>query len=608
MNPYLMIVAVGPVQEFVRAARRTRDLWYGSWLLSELVKAAASELEAVPGARLVFPDTGLLHGDSPVTNKLVVRLEDVSDAGWLRTVAARAEQAVKGRLRQEADRVLAKVRRVRPELVDERRFERQCEDFLEFYAVWVPEGGSYAAARQRAERLLAGRKMMRDFRANEGAPVVKSSLDGARETVFAGPLPKAIPELGLREQEALDAIGLMKRLGAEDRPYPSVVRVAVDPWVRALAHAPAREPREALAALNAYLDELCRQVPNLVTRTDPKAYRQYEDFPFDGKVLLEGFEEQQEFKDLRRERPELSNELRRRLQVVRGAAKKAGLAPYPHPYVALLLADGDHMGAALDELTSAEDHQRVSQRLSAFAQAAGRIVEQHQGALVYAGGDDVFAFVPVDQCLQVAQSLRDEFARVVGGAFGGGVKPTLSVGLFVGYCRDPLGDLRRGAEEAERGAKEPDRNALCVRIAPRSGGDPLVYRRRWELDPVIRLRRWVDAVRTAAVPTGLGYELDALRRRFGAASGVRLDWVAAELAYVLRRKRAGAGRDETLSVAVRQALAEELRLADDPVQGLAGVAHLLKMAKWLAGATGPGSGCTGAGDGGDQGVHRVAGD
>ena len=37
---YVMVVNIGPVQGFIAAARRTRDLKYGSWLLSELSKCA----------------------------------------------------------------------------------------------------------------------------------------------------------------------------------------------------------------------------------------------------------------------------------------------------------------------------------------------------------------------------------------------------------------------------------------------------------------------------------------------------------------------------------------------------------------------------------------
>lgn len=39
---YLISIAIGPVQEFIASARRSRDLWFGSWLLSELSKVDAT--------------------------------------------------------------------------------------------------------------------------------------------------------------------------------------------------------------------------------------------------------------------------------------------------------------------------------------------------------------------------------------------------------------------------------------------------------------------------------------------------------------------------------------------------------------------------------------
>jgi CRISPR-associated protein Cmr2 len=41
---YLISIALGPVQDFISTARRSRDLWFGSWLLSELSKAVAHEI------------------------------------------------------------------------------------------------------------------------------------------------------------------------------------------------------------------------------------------------------------------------------------------------------------------------------------------------------------------------------------------------------------------------------------------------------------------------------------------------------------------------------------------------------------------------------------
>ncbi len=54
MTSYLYVLSIGPVQDFIAAARRTRDLWFGSHLLSEISKAAAKKIRD-EGGQLIFP-------------------------------------------------------------------------------------------------------------------------------------------------------------------------------------------------------------------------------------------------------------------------------------------------------------------------------------------------------------------------------------------------------------------------------------------------------------------------------------------------------------------------------------------------------------------------
>jgi CRISPR-associated protein Cmr2 len=75
----------------------------------------------------------------------------------------------------------------------------------------------------------------------------------------------------------------------------------------------------------------------------------------------------------------------------------------PEPYLAVLVADGDKMGEALSALDLAGDHREFSQKLAEFADEAKNIVTNCNGVLVYAGGDDVLAFLPVDKCLDCAR-------------------------------------------------------------------------------------------------------------------------------------------------------------------------------------------------------------
>jgi CRISPR-associated protein Cmr2 len=56
--PSFFIYTLGPVQDFIAAAKRCRDLWFGSWLLSELSKSAAQAVAQYPGVghgALIFP-------------------------------------------------------------------------------------------------------------------------------------------------------------------------------------------------------------------------------------------------------------------------------------------------------------------------------------------------------------------------------------------------------------------------------------------------------------------------------------------------------------------------------------------------------------------------
>lgn len=51
MTPNLLLVSLGPIQDFIASARRCQDLWFGSFLLSELSRATAEAIMDVAGWR-----------------------------------------------------------------------------------------------------------------------------------------------------------------------------------------------------------------------------------------------------------------------------------------------------------------------------------------------------------------------------------------------------------------------------------------------------------------------------------------------------------------------------------------------------------------------------
>ena len=70
MPRFLITLSLGPVQSLIADARRTRDLWCGSWILSEAARAAARALHKRRPGCLIFPapgdpDTDLEPRDDP---------------------------------------------------------------------------------------------------------------------------------------------------------------------------------------------------------------------------------------------------------------------------------------------------------------------------------------------------------------------------------------------------------------------------------------------------------------------------------------------------------------------------------------------------------------
>ncbi len=535
MGAYWLSISIGPVQGFIAAARRTRDLWYGSWLLSEISKAAALDLHE-QGVRIVLPgveSAAELQPDSDlnVTNKILAHVPDPLDPAQ---VFASAERAAWARLRSEAGQVLGDI----AVFINKGRWENQIDDFLEIYGAWVPDEGY--DSRRAVEQLLNGRKALRDFGPGHGAALVpKSSLDAMRESVLRHRQPlseDSLRRLDLRASEQLDAIGFIKRLGQGRRQYPSIGRIAADPWLRRLAKGEPEEQRTLadLKALAARLQDLpCLSAP------------QFAHFPFDSSICYPS-----RLADAL-PAPE-HGELRKQ---IKGLVKRG-----PSPYMTVLIADGDHMGALIDSLQTMEEVQALSQELSRFAEKSKGIVAEHYGALVYAGGDDVLALLPLDQAVAAARRLHDVYSDILT-PVAGGANPTLSVGIAVNHYLEPLTDILTRTRETGQFAKEPDRNGLAICLQKRAGGDALLVRYRWDDDPDERLAKWIALLESDDVPMGAAYELHMLSSRYPKGDDA---WVyqalRADAERVLKRKEI---QDAASLARAMELLFDDAHTADD---------------------------------------------
>lgn len=478
---HLIQIQIGPVQPFIAAARRTRDLRAGSDLLVELVREIVAELHD-RGGDLIFPS---LEGKSPAEadgpNVILAFLAE----GDPKDAAAAARARALKRLQSEWDRASAKVQGS-----DSTLARAQLDQFLEFAAAWseMSDVNAYAEARTLVQRRLSGRRMLRNFGPAPGSGEArpKSPLDPSFETVLpleaTGKPPKIrVPEgLHLKPREALDAIGTIKRFRREGdfEGFKSTRQIAALDVI-----AENRQSPTILAVENAV-----RKIAQIDV----------------GSVLAD------DWSDLKG-MPEVRNRLQSELAAHRERLRDLR----PRPYYAVLHADGDRVGKYLGTLERMAEHQEFSRRLGGFAHRVKDLFPPDGiarepgglcGQLVYAGGDDVVALVPVRQAVRAAKAVQESFAQAMSGLSG--QPPTLTVGIALVHCYEDLQEAVQIARNAETYGKGI-RDALALIAQPRSGAARR-FRLDWQNHPEKLFEAILDAYDQGRIPRGFPFHVRQL--------------------------------------------------------------------------------------------------
>jgi CRISPR-associated protein Cmr2 len=559
----LISVSIGPVQEFIAAARRTRDLWFGSHLLSELSKAAARRATE-KGATLIFPspqnpgDLGRRSSFQVVNKLLLTYSEAPADLVKVMREAVKTELTGQAKIGIEYAMQEGKIAKIDTTLIAE-----QLKTSVEFFAAWVPLDGheSYEATRTRVESLVGARKMLRDFPYYQGTNAKKSTIDGVRENVITDP-GKYVSRM-LKESERLDGIGLIKRFGGSQPSFESTSDVAAVPFARYALRVASGKPAVAEAIEN-YRQYVENRLNHLLGLRHNSPWDNRIGFGKASLALLTEHESKQD---------ELTQEQQEELKRLQLALFKTLADKKPSPYYAMLMADGDGMGKALEELGRAgrERHQQFSQALSGFAARCREVVEQRGmgeegwGNLIYAGGDDVLALLPVDTAVLTARKLHKTFSESMQDSLQDvKSKPTLSASIVIAHALDDLTTVRRVADKTlhEVAKDQCGRNALSITSMRRSG-EAFTVAGKWGVFD-IRLDRLLQNYIAKKVPFGLGHEwrrLAELCRR----NNLKEDVVSRLARSILVQKSESAQSDlQDLTSGVSNA--EELRrLADELV-------------------------------------------
>lgn len=562
MTRYLYVLSIGPIQDFIAAARRTRDLWFGSFLLSEISKAAANKIYESKGT-LIFPAPGenCKNLKQPaesiyafnVSNIILAVIQVEEDPKILSNNAIEAAKTCwKGYAQKVKDQTSS--------FIITEIWDHQVEDIIECYAAWVPfeKNEDYQKKRNRLMHLLAGRKTTRNFiQSNSQWRVNKSSLDGARESVIDNKKrndisPILAMQMRLTDGEELCAVGLTKRLGhlgGSRVSFPSLTRVALDPWIRGVYKNPDGEK-----ILNE-VETLCKgengDFPYSFSTGTGKIYPR---FNCDGQVLFSSRLESimPKLKGQNSKEKEILQKIKKCTNILHKSKLQGGFGE-PDPYLAILVADGDKMGKVISGKTKYQEHITFSETLSKFAKEAREIIEKKNcGCLVYSGGDDVLAFLPVNTCIKAARELHNFFGELLKDDENNDrdkESPTLSVGIAIGHKQVPLEDLLEYGREAERDSKKPDRNGLAVHLYTRSGGDPIRLREQWDqkegIDSLdVRLDRWVEMYLNDLFPDKAAYDLKQLAESYKGweKEDIPEELLVGDINRLLSRKRSDQGK------------------------------------------------------------------
>lgn len=566
---------IGPVQDFVAQARRTRDFWAGSFLLSWLAGVAMTEVRHQGGTvEFPLPDEKYLQwltgdndqGQPPQQGAIPNRFKAYQAEVPRDFDPKRVEKVIRDAWRLLAEKVWeADLEEV--VLVGEQTraiWDRQVNGFWEL--TWCLSDS------QQASDLLDRRKNWRTHRPPSEPGVKCSLMEGWQELSGAarpgGPVHsfwQQVRECGdslardLRPDEPLCAIAFIKRRfvhvfdqfeyalpsieGNQEHPVlygwwlpasvPSVAYLAAAPWLAYTIEAAGGDDhtRALIRNLESSIGalETAREGHSLAmidAAVDRSGFGDWCWRRVNGQWLFEPTV-QQALKEAESD-PLLAGDSGHYREILNNlkALRRHLQAPEPSPFYAVVLMDGDSLGGQMSQVAKQAP---ISRALGAFTREAPAIVSKHSGFLVYAGGDDVLALLPQTKAISCAQALRECYE----GCFSEqnrnlntgeeSVTSTLSGGIEFAHYKSPLTQVLQDAHRLldDIAKDETGRDSLAIRVW-KGNGLHAQWSVPWRLDSgetpvteVVALSRTIGPLLSGEMARSFFFKLDELIVQLG---------------------------------------------------------------------------------------------
>lgn len=553
-NKSLLCFTIASAQDFISAARRTRDAWMGSLLLSYLSFSALEKMADGNPDAIIIPNLK----NQPFWLKRMgksVSPEQIEIASIPTIFTAildldkenaknKAEEAVKSinnKWNEIAKEVKDWVKKkgIYLDSTSEKIWERQINDTFSIFWIVLPwedsanklidnfktifeveektkglEDTWFEAIKDKANtkpshiiypllfdlagRLLVTRKNLRNFNQRK-EPGHKCSLCGIREALHTNQKTtkgfwdslvegKSV-SFHFKKGEILCAVCTIKRLASEayfskkfriDPDFPSVSSIATASYKREII----RKIKEQ--KIQRYITKTEEFLKNINLKYDaPPIPRHLKEIEKIGKYQLKAFskidgmwlyEESFNSEKIKREYG-IEPSQKELLEALTGLKEITDEFGTPPKYFAVLAMDGDRMGDWLTgqrlweeerKFVSKAYHKGLTSALSTFSLRTVRdiIEKDYPGKLVYAGGDDILAFLPLNCLLDVMGAIRLEFSKS-----GVPDKLTTSIGAVVAHHTHPLYHIMEEVQKTLKkdAKKRLNRNAFAITLFRRSG-------------------------------------------------------------------------------------------------------------------------------------------
>lgn len=397
---HLLLVAIPGVQQFVAESMSTADVWGASNIRSMLADAVADAIASRPGSDIVMPvRAGGGHRTAGTTNRLTA-LVPAEHCAEIRDSVQRVVAQTWGDLAK--DTVATTLARV------------------PVICVCAAEASDYSRQWETAQLRLVARRRLQDF------PAYRAQ--GGQACVMCAREQGVVRPDGLGLGQVLCATCFAKRTFRQNEPrtFPSTSSIASVPfrqrvlqrWDEPDIRSHALQLAAAVGEVQCALAQAGSREPRVTDDAVPLlgllAHAKDEAIPFiafDGAWCFDESWDPALLALSRRVPPERLPP--KHLQLGRSAlADLVKACGAPTPYLAVVVADGDRMGRRLagrpGEL-SPDWHKKVSRALDKAADEQTKIWEKAGGRAVYAGGDDLLAFAPLEPALAALSDARTKF-------------------------------------------------------------------------------------------------------------------------------------------------------------------------------------------------------